>query len=337
MKKKYLITSASAILGTLLASYIFKKVNTGYDLKGKTALVTGGARGLGFILAKKLASKGSEVLICSENQEDLNRAVALFEKENLVIKAIYCDLMSKEQIDQLIMQVKSEYSSLDILINNAGTIKVGPVQTMNQADFQQAMNLHFWAPFHLMAEFMPMMGKSVKSSRIVNIVSIGGKVSFPHLLPYNVSKYALSGLSEGLSAEFTRKNIKITTVYPGLMTTGSPPNVRVKGQARKEYGWFKISDSLPLISIDAEKAAGKIINAMQKGKKTLVLSLVAKLAIAIHGLFPGLNIGMFSVANWLLPTEINSDQSWMGYESESSVSASFLGKQTDKAASKYNE
>jgi len=99
----------------------------------------------------------------------------------------------------------------------------------------------------------------------------------PHLVPYAASKFALAGLSEGMGAELARKNIKVTTVYPGLMRTGSPRNVDVKGQHEKEYTLFKISDSLPVISINAQRAARKIIKAMQTGKKTLTLSLPAKI------------------------------------------------------------
>jgi len=87
---------------------------------------------------------------------------------------------------------------------------------------------------------LPQM-KNRRFGRIINIASIGGKVAFPHLLPYTASKFALVGYSEGLRAELTQHNVFVTTVCPGLMRTGSPRNADFTGQPEKEYAWFAIS------------------------------------------------------------------------------------------------
>jgi len=111
--------------------------------------------------------------------------------------------------------------------------------------------------------------------RIVNISSIGGKISVPHLLPYSVGKFALTGFSEGLRAEILKDNVYVTTICPGLMRTGSPRNALFKGDNRAEYAWFSISDSLPLLSMNAGWAARRIVNASIRGDAELVLSLPA--------------------------------------------------------------
>jgi short-subunit dehydrogenase len=157
-------------------------------------------------------------------------------------------------------------------------------------------------------------------------------MSFPHLLPYNASKFALSGLSEGLTAELKKYGISVTTVYPGLMRTGSPHNITVKGRHKREYAWFKITDSLPFISMDANWAADKIIKALKKGKRTLILSLPAKMAAAVHGVAPGTAIAGFSFINKLLPSHDGEKETQKGYESESWISASFLTNKTNRAA-----
>src|SRR5437764_2101577 len=118
------------------------------------------------------------------------------------------------------------------------------------------------------------------SGRIINITSIGGKVSVPHLLPYGASKFALVGLSEGLRAELARDGVVVTTVCPGLMRTGSPRNAFFKGRHRAEYTWFTLGDSLPGVSMSAERAARKIIEACRNGTAEVVLSLLAKSAVA---------------------------------------------------------
>src|SRR5438105_6875199 len=117
-----------------------------------------------------------------------------------------------------------------------------------------------------------------RACRSVNGPSIGGKVSMPHLLPYNASKFALVGLSEGLRAELAKDGIVVTTVCPGLMRTGSPRNANFKGQHRAEYAWFAISDSLPGASMSVERAARQILDACKRGDAEVVLSLPAKLA-----------------------------------------------------------
>lgn len=94
-----------------------------------------------------------------------------------------------------------------------------------------------------------------RGGRIVNVSSVGGKIGVPHLLPYTASKFALTGLSEGLRVELKRERILVTTVCPGLMRTGSPRNALFRGKHKREYAWFAIADSLPLLSISAESAA----------------------------------------------------------------------------------
>src|SRR6186997_1202822 len=105
-----------------------------------------------------------------------------------------------------------------------------------------------------------------RSGRIVNITSIGGKLGIPHLLPYSASKFAAVGFSQGLRAEVAAEGIKVITVVPGLMRTGSPRNAIFRGRHRSEYAWFSISDALPGVSISAEQAARRIIEATCRGE-----------------------------------------------------------------------
>src|SRR5262249_7724910 len=157
-------------------------------------------------------------------------------------------------------EVVARYRRLDILINNAGVITVGPVDHMTPGDFEQAMAVHFWGPFHTMRAAIPHMRRE-GGGRIVNISSIGGRVGGPPLVPYCASKFARTGLSTALRTELACDNILITTVSPGLMRTGSPFNARFKGNHRREFAWFAIADSLPLLSIEGRRAARQIVDA----------------------------------------------------------------------------
>jgi short-subunit dehydrogenase len=174
--------------------------------------------------------------------------------------------------------------------------------------------------------------------RIVNISSIGGKVSMPHLLPYGASKFALTGFSEGLRAELAKDGILVTTVIPGLMRTGSPRNALFKGQHRAEYAWFSISDSIPVLSISAESAARKIVSALQHGDAEVILSLPAQLAVRFHGLFPGLMAEVMSLTNHFLPGPGGiGTHSVPGHESTSALSPSWATTLTEQAARRNNE
>lgn len=307
-------------------------------LKDKVILITGGGRGLGIILARKLSEYGATIIICGRSKETLREASVEFTSKTKRFMAIPCDITDKDQISEMIRKIKGEVGSVDVLINNAGIITVGPEETMNQADYEEAMNTHFWGPFNLIKEVLPDM-KEKGRGNIVNIASIGSKVSFPHLIPYNASKYALSGLSEGLAAELRKDNIKVTTVYPGLMRTGAPRNIDVKGQHKKEYGWFKILDSLPFLSMNADRAAEKIIEALREEKRAFILSAPAKAAVAVQGIFPGCAIAAFHFINLLLPDKKEAEipRTSKGYESESRISESFLTSKTDEAARKNLE
>ncbi len=134
-------------------------------------------------------------------------------------------------------QVVDHHGRLDVLINCAGIIQVGPMEHMTLDDYEAAMNVHFRGPLHTMLAALPYMRRQ-HGGRVVNIASIGGKVPVPHLAPYAASKFALVGLSSSLHAELASSDILITTVSPGLMRTGSPINASMKGQHEAEFAWF---------------------------------------------------------------------------------------------------
>ena len=170
----------------------------------------------------------------------------------------------------MVAAVSNRFHQIDVLVNNAGVIQVGPIEVMTHEDFELAMQAHLWGPLNTILAVLPSM-RQRREGRIVNISSIGGKVAVPHLVPYSASKFALVGLSKGLRAELMKDNVVVTTVCPGLMRTGSPRNADFKGQHRFEYAWFSISDALPLLTVSAENAARQIVQACKRGQAELVI------------------------------------------------------------------
>ncbi|MBW3624772.1 MAG: ketoacyl reductase, partial [Armatimonadetes bacterium] len=139
-------------------------------------------------------------------------------------------------------------------------------------------------------------------------------------------------------AELAPYNISVTTVIPGLMRTGSPRNALFKGKNEAEYAWFKVGDSLPLLSISAESAAKQILDGCRNGSAEVILSLPAELAVRFHGIFPGLTADILSLMDRLLPEPGGiGTEAVRGKESETAVTESFLTTLTQQAAERNNQ
>jgi short-subunit dehydrogenase len=310
---------------------------TDYDLRNKTVLITGGSRGLGLVLARQFALEGAQVAICARDQEELDLAGIELRNNGSQVMTVKCDVTNASEVENMVNEVRGRFGKIDVLVNNAGTIQVGPLEVMNREDFDKAMQAHFWAPLNTMLAVIPEM-RQRSDGRIVNISSIGGKIAVPHLVPYSASKFALVGLSKGLRAELRKDGIVVTTVCPGLMRTGSPRNANFKGKHREEYAWFSISDSLPVTSIKAERAARQIVDACKQGRAELIITIQAKAAVTFDALFPELSAEMMALVNRVLPGPGGiGEGSAKGKDSASSWSPSWLTTLTEEAALKNNE
>lgn len=326
---------AAGIGAYMLASSIYRKM-TKYKLEGSVVLITGGSRGLGLVLARTLAQRGARLAICARSEDQLAKAKKELEELGAEVVSYAVDLTDRSQVEEMMGKIVMHYGKLDVLINNAGTIRVGPQETMKVEDFEESMKIHFWAPLYTMLSVIPHFTES-HGGRIVNITSIGGKISVPHLLPYTVSKFALVGLSEGMNVELKKHRIKVTTVVPNLIKTGSPRNAIVKGDHFAEYAWFKNADSSPLAQ-EAEVAADNIVKALECGASEAVLTNTARLMIILKSVAPAWVNGLLTIANKLLPENVpGGDVGKRGYESESELTQNAMAAITDRAAVKNNE
>jgi NAD(P)-dependent dehydrogenase (short-subunit alcohol dehydrogenase family) len=270
------------------------------DLFGAVALITGGSRGLGFLIARELAREGCRLAICARDADELERARLDLERRGADVIAIRCDVADPAAVSKLVEETERRLGPLDILVNNASIIQVAPVDALGVRDFQDALAVNFWGTVHPTLAVLPGM-RARRRGRIVNIASIGGKVSVPHLLPYGAAKFAVVGFSEGLAAEVARDGIHVTTVVPGLMRTGSYLHAEFEGRPPAEFTWFALGSTLPGVSMDAERAARRIVRALKGRELEPILSLPAQILARAHGLFPGAIIGTLALVNRLLP------------------------------------
>jgi len=274
-----------------------------FSYRDKVALITGGSRGLGLEIASQICAHGGRVAILARDADELARAKADLASRGGDVLPIQCDLLDAAQIQSAIQQTLERFGKIDILINNAGIIEVGPLEHMKVEDFDRAMRLHFWAPFVLIMQIVPQM-RERGGGRIVNISSIGGKIAVPHMAPYSASKFVLTGFSDAIRAELARDNIYVTTVTPGMMRTGSQVHAKFKGDHEAEYKWFDLASKLPFASISAERAARKILAACRRGRPALVMPLSAYFVIAANALFPNVTARVMKMVNGFLPSPV---------------------------------
>ena len=332
----HVVLPAVALL--LLIWAIVRFIRTAsYPLRDKVVVITGGSRGLGLVLARYVCVQGGNVALIARDPEELARAKADLAPHGSVVLAIECDLLDSEQIRSAVRQIIDRFGKIDILINNAGIIEVGPLEHMRLEDFDRAMRLHFWAPLELISQIVPEM-RTWGGGRIVNISSIGGKIAVPHMASYSASKFALTGLSDAVRAELARDNIRVTTLAPGMMRTGSHVNANFKGKHDKEFAWFAASAGAPLLSMNANRAARKILAACRRGQPSLTLTFAARAAIFGNALFPNLTGYAMKFANRLLPgaSGEEGDESRAGSQLRR-LTPERLTKLADRATEKNNE
>jgi short-subunit dehydrogenase len=272
--------------------------------KDKVALITGGSRGLGLEIARQACARGAKVTLIARDADELARAKTDLDRFATEVLTIQCDLLESAQIQSAVQQALQRFGKIDILINNAGTIEIGPLAHMQLKDFDRAMRLHFWAPFILYLLIAPQM-RAKGGGRIVNISSIGGKIAVPHMTAYSASKFALAGFSDAMRPELAQDNIYVTTVTPGLMRTGSQVHAQFKGDHAAECRWFDWSRKIPFASISVERAARKILNACRRGKPALIMPCSAYFIIAASALFPNLFGRVTKIFNRWLPPRVS--------------------------------
>ena len=283
----------------------------------QVVLITGAAGGLGMALARRYAQANARLILNGRDAAKLQRAKETLLSEGLVKAPADClvlaaDLTKKDEVALMIEKAFGHFERVDVLINVAGVIEVGPIEDQSAEAFEKVMQTNFFSAIYTITAALPRLLRqrpldpeghhSKHRASIVNISSIGGKMAVPHLLPYTASKFALTGLSEGLHAEVRAKGVRVTTVCPGLMRTGGENHAKFVGNVAKEKAWFMLSAKTPIIAASVTHAADRIFHAQQRGDAEITITPQAWLAARLTGIAPGcVAIASSFVNEYLLP------------------------------------
>lgn len=317
--------------------HLYRALKPRYSFKNRHVVITGGARGLGLVLARQLADAGARLTICNRDSAEVESAAAELRERGAEVYARVCDVAKADDLRAWLDSARRWLGPVDMLIHNAGIIQAGPIEAMTEADFRDSLAIHFWSSYHATMHLLPEM-KSRGQGRIVNIASVGGKIAVPHLVPYAAGKFALVGLSDGLRSELAKDGIVVTTVCPGLMRTGSHLKATFKGRHEEEYAWFAASNAAPGISMSAERAAAKILDACALGDAEVVLGASAKLGVVMRALAPNLTQEILTLVNGHVLPEPGGigTQKRSGHQSRGQLPET-VTTFTDQAAVRNNE
>ena len=284
--------------GLLTSTVAFRRRRA--DLVGRVVLVTGGSRGLGFLMAREYGRRGARVVLVARSEDDLAEATERLWLDGVDVHAVRCDVRDAAAVADAVERAVAWGGRLDVLVNNAGVITVGPIDHTPLDDYANSLATHFWAPVHLVRACLPHL-RHAGDARIVNVASIGGRIGVPHLAAYSAGKFALVGWSEALRAELAVEGIAVTTATPGLMRTGSHGRAQVRGRHAEEARWFAVTVATSLTSMHAARAAQQIVTASLAGRARVTPGWQARLGDVLEGMAPAWMAAAMAVTARLLP------------------------------------
>ena len=268
------------------------------------AVITGASRGLGYLIARELAVRGYDLVICARSADGLRAAETDLRRAGTEVVTVAADVGQAADARRVVAAADDRFGRLDMLVLNAGIIQVGPAEAMTPEDYASAMDVMFWGAVHPTQAAMPLLTRS--RGRLLAVTSVGGKLPAPHLLPYTAAKHAAVGFAEGLRVEAIRAGVSVTVGVPGLMRTGSPRNALFTGDRVAENRWFTAAANLPVVSMDAERAARRLVRAALLRRPEIILTPLAKLGVRAHALAPSTSLRVVSLVNRMLPSGTGS-------------------------------
>lgn len=295
------LIAAGVAVGAWLGGRLLRRRRR-LDLNGAKVLITGGSRGLGFAAARRFVEAGADVAICARDRGELDHAVRALHELSVragratVVVALRADVSDAAQAAWVIDETRAALGGLDVLVNCAVEIAVGPLEAMTAADFEQAFRGIFLTLYQPTMAAVPYF-RAQRRGRIVNVTSVAGKLPIPHNAAYVVGKFATTGFSAVCAAELRKYGIRVSTVMPPPLRNGAWMNASYKGEAQQELQWFVRALSSPLVSIDPERAARAIVQAARYGDAETMVAPSSWLQSRCYSLFPELTTDLLAAVD----------------------------------------
>lgn len=198
-----------------------------FSLAGKVALVTGGAYGIGFAIARALAKAGAQIAFNCRRQAHLEQALADYRAEGIEAHGYIADVTDEAQVTELVKTIEKELGVVDILVNNAGIIKRIPMIEMSVADFRQVVDIDLTAPFIVAKAVLPGMIQK-GHGKIINICSMMSELGRETVSAYAAAKGGLKMLTRNICSEYGGANIQCNGIGPGYIATPQTASLREK-------------------------------------------------------------------------------------------------------------
>lgn len=262
------------------------------------ALVAGGSRGLGLLICRELLDRGYAVTACARDEEELAQAESILSHADFATRV--CDVSGDADVEAMVRDIESSRGPVEVAITVAGIIQAGPAEAMTLEHFHDAVDTMLWGPVHVALAVLPGM-RARRSGRIGTVTSVGGMVSPPHLLPYATAKFGAVGFSDGLASSLAGTGVTATTIVPGLMRTGSHERALFTGEVEREYAWFAPGASMPLVSMNADRAARRIVGGVLAGRPMVMLTPLTQVGVRVRGLMPATTTRVMGLVNRALP------------------------------------
>ena len=194
-------------------------------LKGKTAIVTGGSRGIGAAICKRFAEQGANIaLLYAGNTQKAEETKAALQEMGVKAEAYQCNVADAEQVAAVCKQIIKDFGGADILVNNAGITKDKLVPMMKVPDFDSVVDTNMKGAFYMIKQLYPVFMKQ-KSGKIINISSVSGLMGNPGQTNYSASKAGLIGLTKSVAKELASRNVNCNAIAPGFVATDMTENL----------------------------------------------------------------------------------------------------------------
>lgn len=256
-----------------------------FHFRGRTALVTGAANGIGRALSLELVRRRARVVLVDRDVA----ALATVEKEILAAGgaafAAPCDLADPRAIDALAFAVRNADMAPDCLVNNAGVGSMGLFDELEIEEFEKVFAINFWAPLRMIRTFLPDL-RTRPPARIVNVASVLGVIGAPDQSAYVASKFALRGLSESIAMELAESGVGVSVVYPGGVSTDIASRALVARRLDKDFAQSRLSEYAVALKLRPDVAARMIADGVEREKSRILVGRDCEAADRLQRLFP---------------------------------------------------